>query len=150
MVNVGIFYDRSEYFMSIWYNLWPFGIVCGHLVNFFPNLVRLDQEKSGNPGLHSHFRDEDQERVNGSTLFSSTFFVDIFSSTLLRMWSKKVCTVVMVTILSELFSLGIFLKVTKVSQNRYATFWAEAVERITLTKHWLVNSFTKASGHPDR
>jgi hypothetical protein len=22
--------------MVIWYNLWPFGIVCGHLLYFFP------------------------------------------------------------------------------------------------------------------
>jgi hypothetical protein len=36
MSNVGIFYDHLEYFMAIWYNLWPFGIVCGHLLNFFP------------------------------------------------------------------------------------------------------------------
>jgi hypothetical protein len=35
MSNVGIFYDRLEYFMAIWYNLWPFGIVCGHLLYFF-------------------------------------------------------------------------------------------------------------------
>jgi hypothetical protein len=32
MVNVGIFYDHLEYFMSIWYNLWPFCIIYGHLV----------------------------------------------------------------------------------------------------------------------
>jgi hypothetical protein len=52
MVNVGIFYDHFEYFMAIWYNLWPFGIVCGHLLHiFFPNLECLDQEKSGNPAL---------------------------------------------------------------------------------------------------
>jgi hypothetical protein len=31
MVNVGVFYDHLEYFKAIWYNLWPFGIVCGHL-----------------------------------------------------------------------------------------------------------------------
>jgi hypothetical protein len=45
------------YFMTIWNNLWPFGIiyirlvyiVCGHLL-YFPNLECLDQEKSGNPG----------------------------------------------------------------------------------------------------
>jgi hypothetical protein len=36
MVNVGIFYDHLEYFMAIWYNLWPFGIVCGHWLNFSP------------------------------------------------------------------------------------------------------------------
>jgi hypothetical protein len=29
MVNDGIF-------MSIWYNLWPFDIVCGHLLYIFP------------------------------------------------------------------------------------------------------------------
>jgi hypothetical protein len=50
MVNVGIFYDHLEYFMAIWYNLWPFGIDCGHLL-YFSNLECLDQEKSGNPGM---------------------------------------------------------------------------------------------------
>jgi hypothetical protein len=34
MVNVTSFYDHLEYFMAIWYNLWPFGIVCGHLLFF--------------------------------------------------------------------------------------------------------------------
>jgi hypothetical protein len=48
MVNVGTFDDHLEYFMAIWYNLWPFGIVFGHLV-YFPNLACLDHEKSGNP-----------------------------------------------------------------------------------------------------
>jgi hypothetical protein len=51
MENVGIFYDRLEYFTAIWYNLWPFGIAYNHLV-YFPNLVCLGQEKSGNPGTH--------------------------------------------------------------------------------------------------
>jgi hypothetical protein len=36
MVNVGTFSNHLEYFMSIRYNLWPFGIVCGHLLYFFP------------------------------------------------------------------------------------------------------------------
>jgi hypothetical protein len=36
MVNVCIFYYHLEYFMAIWYNLWPFGMVCGHLLYFFP------------------------------------------------------------------------------------------------------------------
>jgi hypothetical protein len=35
MENVYIFYDHLEYFMAIWYNLCQFGIVCGHLVNFW-------------------------------------------------------------------------------------------------------------------
>jgi hypothetical protein len=33
--------------MAIWYNLWPFGMVCGHL--FFPIWYVWNQEKSGNP-----------------------------------------------------------------------------------------------------
>jgi hypothetical protein len=31
---VVIFYDHLEYITAIWYNLRPFGIVCGHLVYF--------------------------------------------------------------------------------------------------------------------
>jgi hypothetical protein len=40
------------YFMKIWYNLHPFGIVCGHLVYIFRFCIFgcLDKEKSGNPG----------------------------------------------------------------------------------------------------
>jgi hypothetical protein len=34
MVNVGIFYYHLEYFMAIWYNLWPFCIVCSNLLYF--------------------------------------------------------------------------------------------------------------------
>jgi hypothetical protein len=34
MENVVIFYDYLDYFTAIWYNFWPFGIVCGHLVYF--------------------------------------------------------------------------------------------------------------------
>jgi hypothetical protein len=49
--NVVIFYDRLEYFTAIW----PFGIVCGHLV-YISVLVGLDQEKSGNPGRPSERR----------------------------------------------------------------------------------------------
>jgi hypothetical protein len=36
MAHVGIFYNHLEYFMSIKYNLRPFGIVCGHLLYFLP------------------------------------------------------------------------------------------------------------------
>jgi hypothetical protein len=36
------------YLVAVWYSLWPFGIVRGHLV-YFPVLVCLDHEKSGNP-----------------------------------------------------------------------------------------------------
>jgi hypothetical protein len=31
MENVGMFFDHLEYF---WYDLWTFGIICGHLVYF--------------------------------------------------------------------------------------------------------------------
>jgi hypothetical protein len=55
MECVGIFYDHLEYFMAIWMNLWPGGIVCGHFGVFFPILVRLYQEKSGNPGRQLEF-----------------------------------------------------------------------------------------------
>jgi hypothetical protein len=45
MKNVGKFYDHLEFFTAIWYNLWPFGIVCGHLVIFPPFwYVCLDQK----------------------------------------------------------------------------------------------------------
>jgi hypothetical protein len=49
MENVSIF-GHLEYFTAIWYNfnLWPFGIVCGHLA-FFPRFGMMYQEKSGNP-----------------------------------------------------------------------------------------------------
>jgi hypothetical protein len=29
---VYLFYDHSEYFTALWYNLWPFGIIYGPLV----------------------------------------------------------------------------------------------------------------------
>jgi hypothetical protein len=34
MESVVIFYGHLEYFTAIWYNLWPFGLVCGHLVYY--------------------------------------------------------------------------------------------------------------------
>jgi hypothetical protein len=40
MENVGIFYGHLEYFLVIWYILWPFGnLHSGNLVYFFPALV---------------------------------------------------------------------------------------------------------------
>jgi hypothetical protein len=61
--NVVIFYDHLEYFTAIWYNIWPFGKVCGIFgLVYFSVLVCLDQEKSGNPGhayrqeVHPHCR----------------------------------------------------------------------------------------------
>jgi hypothetical protein len=49
MENVVKLYDHFEYFTAIWYILWQIGIVCRNWV-FFPILVCLDQEKSGNTG----------------------------------------------------------------------------------------------------
>jgi hypothetical protein len=34
MENVVIFYHHVVYFTALWNNLWPFGILCGHLVYF--------------------------------------------------------------------------------------------------------------------
>jgi hypothetical protein len=45
--------------MAIWYNVWPFGIMYGHLVYFgvilvyFSRFGMLYHEKSGNPGSSS-------------------------------------------------------------------------------------------------
>jgi hypothetical protein len=52
--NVVKFYDHLEYFTAVWYNLQPFGVVCGHLVYIVSVLVCLDQEKSGNPAPNGH------------------------------------------------------------------------------------------------
>jgi hypothetical protein len=32
--NCWLIYDHLVYFMAIWYTLWPFCTVCGHLLNF--------------------------------------------------------------------------------------------------------------------
>jgi hypothetical protein len=48
MVNVGIFYDHLQHFMAIWYNLWPFGIVCGHLL-YFPQFGMFGPRKVWQP-----------------------------------------------------------------------------------------------------
>jgi hypothetical protein len=34
METVGIFNDHLKYFTAVWYNLWPSGKVCGHLLHF--------------------------------------------------------------------------------------------------------------------
>jgi hypothetical protein len=52
MENFVLFYDNLEYLTAIWYNLLPFGVVCGHLV-YFPRFGMLHQEKSGNPACLS-------------------------------------------------------------------------------------------------
>jgi hypothetical protein len=53
--------------MVVWYGLWSFGI-------FFSILVRLDQEKSGNPGCKGHFLLEEiflQTIISSRHLFGS-------------------------------------------------------------------------------
>jgi hypothetical protein len=49
-----IFYDHLGYCVAIWYNLWQFGKVCGHLVNFF-HFGMFGPKKSGNPGWKGLF-----------------------------------------------------------------------------------------------
>jgi hypothetical protein len=45
--------------VAVWFSIKLFGTVYGNLVLFFPVLVCLDQEKSGNPDvlpfMHSYF-----------------------------------------------------------------------------------------------
>jgi hypothetical protein len=48
MENRGIFYDRLVYFTAIGNILWPFGIVCGHLV-FLPPFWDLEPRKIWQP-----------------------------------------------------------------------------------------------------
>jgi hypothetical protein len=62
MENVVIFYDHLEFVTAIWYNLWPFSKVCGHLV-YFSVLVCLDQEKSGNPDRRQQHKNRRPEMM---------------------------------------------------------------------------------------
>jgi hypothetical protein len=66
-VNIGIFYDHLEYFIAIWYNFWPFGIVYGQLV-YFPQFVCLDQDKSGNPAMKVLMKLEELMPTGSSSL----------------------------------------------------------------------------------
>jgi hypothetical protein len=54
MENDGIFYDRLEYFTAIWYNVWPFCIVCGHLL-YFPHFDMFGPIKIWQPLHQTHF-----------------------------------------------------------------------------------------------
>jgi hypothetical protein len=45
-----IVYGHLDYFMDIWYILWPFGIFYGHFGIFYGHFGMLFQEKLGNPG----------------------------------------------------------------------------------------------------
>jgi hypothetical protein len=59
MVNVGIFYNHLEYFMAIWYNLWPFDKVCGHLI-YFSQFGMLGPRKIWQPWVKALFFDRDR------------------------------------------------------------------------------------------
>jgi hypothetical protein len=83
MVNVSIVYDHLVYFMAIWYNLCPFGIVCGQwsFVIFFTNLVCLGQDKSGNPdSIYGSLRGFLPSRFFLCPLKRNVFSVFFFSS----------------------------------------------------------------------
>jgi hypothetical protein len=51
MEIAGVFYGHLEYFLVIWYILWPFGNVVV-IWYIFPRFGILRQELSGNPGLN--------------------------------------------------------------------------------------------------
>jgi hypothetical protein len=53
MKNVCIFYDHLEYSTAIWYNLGPFGILCGRLV-YFPHFGMFGPRKIWQPCLAVH------------------------------------------------------------------------------------------------
>jgi hypothetical protein len=48
MENVGMFCDHLEYFTAIWYNLWPFDIICGNL-DYCSPFVIFGQRKIWQP-----------------------------------------------------------------------------------------------------
>jgi hypothetical protein len=50
--DLGIFWRTLElnYFMVIWYILWPIGLFCTRL-DIFPRYGMFRQEKFGNPGV---------------------------------------------------------------------------------------------------
>jgi hypothetical protein len=59
MEDVAIFYVHFVFFTALWYILWPFRIIYGHLVYYFSRSGMLYQEKSGSPELnplHLFFR----------------------------------------------------------------------------------------------
>jgi hypothetical protein len=65
MVNVGIFHDHLEYFMAIWYNLWPFGIFCGHLL-YISQLGKFGPRKIWQPCVQLIFQtDQWQQKMFG-------------------------------------------------------------------------------------
>jgi hypothetical protein len=48
MENVGKFYGHLVDFMVMWYNVWPFGVVCGPLV-YFPRFGMFGPRKLWQP-----------------------------------------------------------------------------------------------------
>jgi hypothetical protein len=54
--NVSIFHANLVYFMAIWNNLWPFGIVSGHLV-YFSSYGMFGPRKIWQPGHKLRIRE---------------------------------------------------------------------------------------------
>jgi hypothetical protein len=54
--------------MAIWYNEWPFGVVCGSLV-YFPHFGMFGSRKSGNPAQNQ------QKLENGLTPIPPSVYV---------------------------------------------------------------------------
>jgi hypothetical protein len=67
--------------MAIWYNVWPFGVVCGPLINFSLFGPCLVKEKSGNP-----------VPIAASSDMKKSFFIQTFySSTALSNYFDSGC-----------------------------------------------------------
>jgi hypothetical protein len=62
MKNVANFYGHLEYFSVIWYNLWPFGVVCGPLVNF-SRFGMFGPRKIWQPWSSSSSPEEEEKKI---------------------------------------------------------------------------------------
>jgi hypothetical protein len=62
MEESGIFYCHLVNFPAIWYSLWNFDALCGHLV-YFPRFGILYHEKSGNPDPASDLSQDTQRGI---------------------------------------------------------------------------------------
>jgi hypothetical protein len=80
MVNVGIFYDHLEYFKAIWYNLWPFGNVCGHL-SYYSHFGMFGPIKIWQPCYGSYKKRKGTlcKRFENTTLQFYNFTTQLFS-----------------------------------------------------------------------
>jgi hypothetical protein len=126
LVNVGIFYDHLEYFMAIWYHLWPFGIVCGHLLHF------SQFGMSGNPGQY------DKESVIPSLQFKNRQKDKIRRGRLIYVESRRVGS-------STNRDPAVETVVSKFNFNRKSMSWIvdekwDTPEKLLLTNSTLIES----------